>query len=118
LADAGRQVEARAAYRALAEARPRDGDVQEAYARLLLEGDDRATLDEALGKWRELEQKSPKASPRWFRAKHAVALLHYRLGNPEQAAKIITLLKVLHPDLGGPEMKAEFEELLERCQRP
>jgi len=117
LADAGRTAEARAAYRELAAAYPRDGEIQEAYAELLLEGEDRAALEAALEKWRELEKKSPPRSPRWFRAKYALALLHYRLDNPEQAAKIITLLKVLHPDLGGPEMRAKFEDLLARCRR-
>jgi hypothetical protein len=67
-------------------------------------------------KWRELEKKSPAGSPRWFRAKYAVASLHYRLGNPKQAAKIITLLNVLHPELGGPAMQRQFEDLLRHCQ--
>jgi len=116
LADAGRTAEARAAYRELAGAYPRDGEIQEAYAELLLAADDRASLEQALEKWRDLEQKSPARSPRWFRAKYALALLHYRLGNPEQAAKIITLLKVLHPGLGGPEMRAKFDDLLARCK--
>jgi len=117
LADAGRTVAAREAYRVLAEAHPRDGEIQEAYAELLLESDDRATQEAALKRWRDIEKKSPERSPRWFRAKYNLANLHYRLGNPEQAAKIITLLKVLHPDLGGPEMKAKFEGLLDKCQR-
>jgi len=116
LADAGRTAEARAAYRALADAFPRDGEIQEAYAELLSAGEDRASLEGALERWRELERKSPARSPRWFRAKYSLAFLHYRLGSAEQAAKIITLLKVLHPDLGGPEMQAKFEDLLARCQ--
>ncbi len=116
LADAGRTLQARQAYQALAEAHPRDGAIQESYARLLLEAEDRATLDAALAKWRELEKRSPAGSPRWFRTKYAVAELHYRQGNPAQAVKIITLLKVLHPELGGAEMRARFEALLAKCQ--
>jgi len=116
LVDGGHTLEARTAYRALADAYPRDGEIQEAYARLLLEADDWASLERALEKWRDLQQKSPPGSPRWFRAKYAVAALHHRLGNSELAAKIISLLKALHPDLGGPEMRAKFDELLARCQ--
>jgi hypothetical protein len=125
LADAGRTEEALHAYQALAEAYPRDGALQEAYARLLLTRVDRAStetdrkqsIETALEKWRELEKNSPSQSPRWFLAKYWVARLHFELGNKRQAAKIITLLEVLHPELGGPEMKPQFEELLRRCQQ-
>lgn len=116
LADTGRTEEALRAYRVLAEAYPRDGAIQEAYARLLSARDDQASLKVALAKWRELEKNSPPRSPRWFRAKYAVASLHYRQGNKQQAAKIIKLLQVLHPELGGPEMKRRFGELLKSCQ--
>ena len=70
----------------------------------------------ALEKWRELEQKSPPRSRRWFLAKYWVARLHFEQGNRTQAAKIITLLQLLHPELGGPELKPQFEELLSRCR--
>ena len=125
LADAGRTEEAAQQYQALAEAYPRDGAIQEAYARLLLTRVDRALTEEtrkkyiqaALQKWRELEEKSPPQSPRWFLAKYWVAWLHFESGNKQQAAKMITLLRVLHPELGGPEMKPQFEELFRRCQQ-
>jgi len=124
LADAGRTEEALRQYEALAAAYPRDGAIQEAYARLLLTRVDRAataearkkSIQSALEKWRELEEKSPPQSPRWFLAKYWVARLHFELGNKSQAAKIITLLRLLHPELGGPELKSQFEELLRRCQ--
>lgn len=117
LADAGRTTEALDAYQWLAKTYPRDGDIQEAYARLLLVRSDRPSLEQALAKWRDLEEKSKPQSPRWFRAKYHVAELHYRLGNPEQAAKIITLLEVLHPELGGPELRTRFLELQQRCRQ-
>jgi predicted Zn-dependent protease len=116
LADAGRTDEALAAYRRLAAAHPDDGNIQEAYAQLLLGRPDRESLETALRKWREVQQKSEPASQRWFRAKYSVAWLHYRLGNKPQAARIITLMKLLHPELGGAEMKARFDELLRQCQ--
>ena len=116
LADAGHTREALLAYRRLAEAYPRDGELQEAYAELLVEQTDRVSLQTALGKWRELEKHSPERSARWFRAKYNVALIQFRLGEKAKAAKIITLLKLLQPDLGGPEMRAKFESLLRRCQ--
>jgi tetratricopeptide (TPR) repeat protein len=117
LADAGRTDEALAMVASLAKVYPRDGGIQENHARLLSTRRDRPSLEAALAKWRELERKSKQGTARWFRAKYAVAELHVRLGNSAQAVKIITLLQVLHPDLGGPEMKPRFVELLERSRR-
>ena len=118
LADAGRTDEALDAFRWLANVHTRDGEIQESYARLLSGKRDRRSLQEALLKWRELEKKSQSGSERWFRAKYEVALLHYRLGDRQQAEKIISLLAVLHPELGGPAMKPRFTALLDRCKAP
>ncbi|MEE8451453.1 MAG: hypothetical protein V3R99_06035 [Thermoguttaceae bacterium] len=116
LAGVGQVDEALAAYQVLAAAAPHDGTIQEAYAELLLNQRDPASLKKAMAKWRELEDRSPKGSPRWFRAKYSVAWLHCQSGNKQQTAKMITLLKLLHPELGGPEMKAKFDKLLARCR--
>jgi len=40
-----------------------------------------------------------------------------RLDQKPQAAKLLKLTQSLHPELGGPEMKAQFVELLRRCER-
>ncbi len=114
IARSGAADDALAAYRSLTEEYPRDGAIQEEYARLLSGRDDRQSLGAALERWRMVEKKSPPQSDRWFRAKYAIAILHYRLGNPQQTAKMITLLRLLHPELGGPAMKRKFEALLER----
>jgi len=116
LADAGRSDEALRQYEVLAKASPRDPQIQEAYAQLLSGRTDRTSLGVALARWRELEKKSAPGSARWFRAKYAVASLHYRLGDHQQAARIITLLEVLHPEMGGPKMKAQLLGLLDRCR--
>jgi len=115
LADAGRTQEALTAFRSLSVAYPRNGAIQEAYAKLLLTRNDRASMEVALQKWRELENKSPPHSPRWFLAKYWVARLHFELGNRQQAAKIIKLMQLLQPDSGGAEMKRRFDELLKQC---
>ena len=115
LADAGRADEALASYGQLSAAYPRDGAIQEAYAELLSARTDDDSLQTALARWRDLEKKSPPRSPRWFRAKYSVARLHYQMGNPRQAAKMIALLKLLHPELGGEMMKEKFEELETAC---
>jgi tetratricopeptide (TPR) repeat protein len=116
LAAAGQRDEALRLIERLAKENPRDGQIQEEHALLLSDSADRPSLEAALAKWRELEQKSKPASPRWFRAKYHLAWAHERLGNKSHAVKIVTLTKVLHPELGGPELKAQFDALLARCQ--
>ena len=132
LADAGRSDDALDAYRRLSKTYPRHGEIQEGYARLLLTRPDRASAEEALAIWRQVEEKSRPGTDRWFRAKLAVAFLHYRSDNRQHAEKIIRLLEVLHPEprlrdrqvtarfveLLDPTMKAQFLELLDRCEQP
>ncbi|MFH1919344.1 MAG: tetratricopeptide repeat protein [Planctomycetota bacterium] len=129
LADLGQIDAALDAYRRLAQAHPHDGEIQEGYARLLLSREDRPSQEAALAKWREVEKKSRPGSDRWFSAKYAVALLHDRSNNREQAEKMIRLLAVLYPEprlrdrevtarfaeLLDPRLRAEFFELLNRC---
>jgi tetratricopeptide (TPR) repeat protein len=116
LVDSGRIGEALREYEFLAKTYPRDAEIQEAFARLLASRNDAASSKQALERYRAIERRSPRGSPRWFRAKYAVAELQLRLGNREKAAKIITLLELLYPELGGPEMKEKFRELRRRTK--
>jgi predicted Zn-dependent protease len=113
---AGRRADATTAYKKLAAEFPNDGAIQTAYAQLLLDGQDKASWQAALSKWREIERMSRSGSARWFDAKYAQALVHFRLGRPQQSARIVKLTQALHPDLGGPATKVRFLELLQRCE--
>ena len=101
----------------LANRYPDDGPIQEAYARSLAAGDEPELWRGALRQYRIVETRSPEGSPRWFRAKYAIAQLHLRLGDPAKAAKIVRLTQLLHPELGGPAMRDRFEQLLALSQR-
>jgi hypothetical protein len=116
LAAAGKHEAAHAAYEKLSQSFPNDAAVQEAQARFLISSDKPQWIKEARAKWHAIQRRSKPASARWFRAKYSQALANERLGNKQQAAKIIKLLQVLHPELGGAEMKAKFLALLKRCQ--
>ncbi len=116
LTDAGHTADALAAYAELADALPDDAAVQESYAALLAEQSDAQSQRLALARWRTIEKRSPPDTERWYLAKYAIARLHLHQGRQEQAAKMIELLQLLHPEMGGPAMKARFEELLERCR--
>ena len=67
-------------------------------------------------KWREIEKRSRPGTTLWFRAKYSQAVAHERLGNTAQAARIVKITQVLHPDLGGAELKNDFLKLLKRCE--
>ena len=116
LVDAGRRAEALSSLRDLVEKNPRSGQTRERYAQLLLAGDDQGSLKKALNQWRLIERGSRTATPRWYEAKYGIAHAHEKLGNRQQAARVVTLLRALHPKLGGATMKARFESLLARCQ--
>ncbi|MBN2024020.1 MAG: tetratricopeptide repeat protein [Pirellulales bacterium] len=115
LADAGQTDDALRHFQTLAERYPDDASVQQGRARLLASRQDRPALDEALSAWRAIERRTKPGSPAWFEAKYAVAELHYRLGNPKQAERIIALAAITHPELGGPALRARFEHLRRRC---
>jgi tetratricopeptide (TPR) repeat protein len=117
LADAGRTAQALAAYEALARAYPRDGAIQEDYARALSACSETASLTAARRRWLEIVAHSEPGSPRWFRAEYEVAELDYRLGDVAHARQIVDRLEVLYPTLGGPELKARFARLAERLRQ-
>ena len=99
----------------LATENPKNGKIQAAYASLLLEQSDRGGWSDALKKWREIESRSRRTSPEWFEAKYGQARAKYKLGQTQQAARIIRMTQVLHPDLGGTTMAKQFRTLLALC---
>jgi len=117
LVASGRGDEALEKYATLARAHPDDAKLGEAYAELLATRGDRWSLAAALAEWRRIERRAKPGGGQWFRAKYAVAELNLRLGRPERAEKIIELLALLHPELGGPAMKPRFEQLLQQAKQ-
>lgn len=117
LSTLGRRAEAINLLERLAAAHPRNGTIQEELAAALSDTNDPATLKAALVQWRQVERKSRPGDDRWFRAKYQVARTLVRMNRKQDAAEIIRLTQVLHPDMGGEEMKARFEQLLVECER-
>ncbi len=50
-------------------------------------------------------------SPDWFDARYCLALALYRSDRAKEARKIIDATTILHPDLGGGEIRSRFERL-------
>jgi tetratricopeptide (TPR) repeat protein len=66
--------------------------------------------------WRQVLSRLRESSPPWYHAKYNLALACYHSADIPQAVKIIQVTELLHPDLGGPEMKAKFEQLKAKCR--
>jgi len=111
LAEAGRADEAAARFKSLRESYPRDAGVLEAQAASLSLAPGVGAVPPALAAWRDVERHVESGSPRWLRAKLELARLHLRGGDRAQAAKIVEVTTLLHPELGGPELKSQFEAL-------
>jgi hypothetical protein len=117
LAKIGRRADAIGELESLAADNPRDGQTQEELASLLMAGGDASDSKAALGKWREIANKSRAGSPRWFRSHYGLARAQFDLGDAARARSTIKLVESSHADLGGTEMKAKFQQLLAECQR-
>ncbi len=114
LFDDGQIEQARIKFEELAKRLPRDGDVMEGVAKTLPR-DTAIQQEVALAAWRKVLAGSRPQSPRWFRGKYAVADLLVGTGQAARAAEMIDLLSVLHPEMGGADMKQQFVGLRKRC---
>jgi len=113
---AGRRPEAVAAYAELAKKNPNSGSIQEAYADLLLNGEDKASWQASLDQWRRVAARSRPRTDRWFKAKYSVALALWKLGERQQAADRIRYLQAIPPGLKNTAWEERFRELLKRCE--
>ena len=50
----------------------------------------------------------------WFEARYGLALAYYRSQRAREAAKLIDATAILHPDLGGGELRDKFLRLRQR----
>lgn len=116
LATAGRRADALEAFSVLAAKFPDDGNLQEQYADLLLQGTDKPSLESALVQWRRIANRSRPQTDQWYRAKYSVALALWKLGQHAAAAARIQYLKTVPPGITDETWKAKFDELQRKCQ--
>jgi hypothetical protein len=53
----------------------------------------------------------------WFESRYGMALAYYRNERPKDARQIIDATSILHPDLGGGELRAKFDRLRQRLDK-
>ncbi len=51
----------------------------------------------------------------WFEARYGLALASYRAGRPQDARQVIDATSILHPGLGGGDLRGKFERLRQRA---
>jgi hypothetical protein len=56
---------------------------------------------------------SPGSLP-WFESRYGMALAYFRADRPKDARQLIDATAILHPDLGGGELRARFERLRQK----
>ncbi|MEX0586865.1 MAG: tetratricopeptide repeat protein, partial [Pirellulales bacterium] len=115
--EVGRAADAVRQWKTWADKRSGDARAQRTYGELLLAIGDAEALRLALERWRFVERRTPPGATEWFRAKYWIAICHERLGDKQQAARVVTVLAELHPELGGPALKGKFESLRKRCEQ-
>ncbi len=111
LAATGQHQQAGQLFAQLAQEFPKDGDLQEARARYLSTAAGPSQRPLALKAWTTVERRSRSGSDRWFRARLARIEMLLLQEDRDQAAKLIRLTRVLHPQLGGEQMRRKFERL-------
>lgn len=82
-------------------------DLAETYSRL-------EAYELALDVQRLRSKLAPTGSPAWFDARYGLALTYYRAGQPRDALHLIEATAILHPDLGGGELRDRFIRLRQR----
>lgn len=82
-------------------------DMADTYLRL-------SAFDLAADVQRLRSRQAVTGSPAWFEARYGLALADYRAGKGSEAAKLIDATAILHPDLGGGDLREKFIHLRER----
>ena len=103
-------------YEKLVQESPRDKDLLTALATQLLQCGTTACLQKGLATWRKLEGEQTAGTAPWLESRFEIAKCLMRLGQVEQALKLIGVTKLLYPQLGGEALKGKFAELEKECR--
>ncbi|MEZ6067725.1 MAG: hypothetical protein R3B90_18900 [Planctomycetaceae bacterium] len=107
----GNLLDAIKGYEALLEQSPRDKELLRVVASLCSELGTPDSLGQGRRLWQRLEAQLEKGSPSWLEARWQVADAAARLGQADDARKLIGLTRLVYPELGGPELKARYDAL-------
>jgi TolA-binding protein len=74
--------------------------------------------DQAIATYRHLAAQNEPGSRPWLEARYGLALAYERSGQPKPARQILEATALLHPDLGGSDLRAKYERLRSKLGRP
>lgn len=101
----------------LLEKHPQSRTLLRQAARILTaEEEDPASLRAARDYWRRLARQLPGGSAGWFQARLRVIEASIELGELEEARKLLIVTKLVHPELGGGELRERFADVEERLK--
>jgi hypothetical protein len=110
----GRSQDAADSFAAALADRPRDKALLRQAATMLGDSGDSLAIAQAREYWRRLETLENNGSDEWFTARLHVIETSLTLGDIDEARKLLTVTRLLHPGLGGGELKAAFDALQRR----
>ncbi len=110
---AGRAADADTAFRRLRDRLPANRTILNVQVNVAMQ---LGQYERARMLLRELLQLLPEGANDWLEAKYQLARACYLAGQRDQCRKIITITKLLYPELGNPELKRKFELLEARCK--
>lgn len=67
--------------------------------------------DAALEVWRKYTNGVESGSEPWFESRYRIAMAHNHMGRAKEACEVITMIRVLHPDVKNPELNAKLLNL-------
>ena len=82
---------------------------------MLLSSDKPGDWKLALDRWRLIASRTKPRTDAWHRAKYAVALAQFTLGDREGAAKLLRFVMETSPALKGSKQEAAYQQLLLQC---
>ncbi|MCA9080996.1 MAG: tetratricopeptide repeat protein, partial [Planctomycetaceae bacterium] len=103
--------EAAAVYKQLLQATPNDKRLMATLARVYFQRGQASDLEQAQHWWSKLEQLEAPGSLPWLEARLEVLLSMQRRGHDADARKLLSVTRILYPQLGSPELKARFDSL-------
>ena len=98
-------------YSQLLRTSPRDRDLLTTIADLRMKCGTSECLKAARANWQMLQSLDKPGSRNWLAARYQVTLCSYRLGRYDECRKLLTVTRLLYPDLGGRELKAMYTTL-------
>ena len=74
------------------------------------------SLTQAVGIWKRIESMNKPGSAAWCESRYHVARLSLKLGQTDEAKKLLTVTRLLYPKLGSPEIRDRFSELSKQLE--